>query len=168
MGTDEKGRIIRLVATVSVIAVVIIVALLRSQQVFVVYDYCSQVRELIDSAKNEITVAVYLIRYKTPGQCPEELVEALVEARERNVSVTVITEDDEYNERAISFLRENNVQVLIPERFIHSKVVITDRCAVMGSHNWTYNAMHKNIETSVIVCGNVVEGIKSQLMEAVR
>ncbi|NPA86445.1 MAG: phospholipase, partial [Candidatus Diapherotrites archaeon] len=128
---------------------------MSSVQVYKVEDYCRDVGNLIDSAKDEIDVAVYLIRYRDTN-CPEILLEKLVEARERGVDVRVFTEEDDYNERAVEFLREHNVPVFIVEPFLHAKALKVDDCVVVGSHNWTWNAMHRNVEVSLIVCNTSV------------
>jgi phosphatidylserine/phosphatidylglycerophosphate/cardiolipin synthase-like enzyme len=121
-----------------------------------VTDYCKDVGALIDSAHNHVEVAMYLMRYDEKNQCPEVLVRKPVEAKRRGADVVVYLQEDNYNKRAIEYLRENNIPVFIPRGFLHAKVVVADDCFVVGSHNWTWNAMHKNIEASVIVCNTPV------------
>lgn len=135
---------------------------------YYVDDYCEEVGKLIDNAQREIKVAVYLIRYKRSGDCPEILLEKLVAAKRGGVDVIVFTEDDKYNKGAIRFLRENNIPVFFTDRFLHGKVLKTERCFVVGSHNWTWNAMHKNLEASVIVCNSsVIERFFEEVKEAI-
>ncbi len=132
-----------------------------------VTDYCRGVGHLIDGAQREIEVALFLMRYDDRNDCPQVLTRKLVEAKKRGVDVVVFLDDDSYNEGAITFLRENNVPVVvISSRLLHAKVVKADDCFVVGSHNWTWNAMHRNIEASIIVCNSSVidaffSGLKS-------
>ncbi len=119
-------------------------------------DYCEDVGNVLKNADERIWVAMYLMRYFTPGECPETLVEELIEARRRGVEVVVILNEDNYNVPAISVLRENNVAVYIYRGFMHAKLVITEDCSVVGSTNWTRNGVSRNAEASVIVCNTSV------------
>ena len=132
-------------------------------------DYCKDVGSLINSARHEIVAAVYLIRYDDRRGCPEDLVRDLVLAKERGVRVIVYTDDTNYNKRAIEFLREHNIPVYFTRSFLHAKVLKADDCFVVGSHNWTWSAMHKNLEASVIVCNSsVIDAFIDELKSKVR
>lgn len=135
--------------------------------VFYITDYCKDVGALLDSGQH-IRVAIYLMRYDERNQCPETLVRKLVEAKRRGAEVEVFLNDDNYNIPAIKYLRENNIPVYVPRGFLHAKVVEVDNCFVVGSHNWTWNGTHKNIEASVIVCNSSIidtffRGLKSRI-----
>ncbi len=124
-------------------------------------DYCRDVGGLLDRARERITVYLYLMRYSEEEGCPEVLVRKLAEAKRRGVEVTVFLEDVNYNSRAVEYLTENNVPVLFLNRFLHAKFILVDNCYVVGSHNWTWSAMHRNVEASVIVCDGPVPVLPS-------
>ena len=133
---------------------------MESQTVQVAYvdDYCRTAENLIEGAHRQIRVALFLMRFSEKNQCPENLVRDLVEAKRRGVNVVVFLEEDNYNLAAERYLKENNVPVYHTKRFLHAKVLQVDDCFIVGSHNWTWNAMHKNIEASVLVCrSNVID-----------
>ncbi len=139
------------------VIVILLVVNRYSISVYYVEDYCRDVKSVIDGAKEYIDVALYLMRYKDPGECPEVLVESLAEAKLRGVRVTVFLYDDNYNKGAIEFLKRFEVNVIVvKDAFLHAKTLRTEGCFVVGSHNWTRNAMKKNVEASVIVCGSDV------------
>jgi phosphatidylserine/phosphatidylglycerophosphate/cardiolipin synthase-like enzyme len=42
--------------------------------------------------------------------------------------------------------KKSNINVRIPERFVHEKMYISDELAIVGSANLTYSGTHKNVE----------------------
>ena len=128
----------------------------QNPQVTYVTDYCGTAHWLLKNAKKEVKVALYLMRYSERNQCPENLVRDLVEAKKRGVNVVVYLEDTNYNNNAEGFLREHNIPIIHPTKFLHAKILKVDDCFIVGSHNWTWNAMHKNLEASVLVCNSDV------------
>lgn len=142
----------------AIIVVVFIVSQPRTS-VLLVNDYCSDVHNLLTNAKKEVRVAMFMMTTDREGKCPTNLIIDLAELKKRGIDVKVYLDanvkdyhSEYFNAYAERFLRENNIPVCKPKRRLHAKVVKVDNCYVIGSHNWTYSAMRKNIEYSVIVC----------------
>jgi phosphatidylserine/phosphatidylglycerophosphate/cardiolipin synthase-like enzyme len=93
----------------------------------------------------------------------KELVQALVDARVRGVSIRVLLDKDAerdvyktrlINSRAAALLRRQEVEVRFdpPDRLMHSKLVIVDDVvAIVGSHNWTRASLETYHEASVVL-----------------
>ena len=112
-------------------------------------DNSEEVLKLIDSAKYEIKLEVYEFSSK-------ELADKLIEAGDRGVDVHVILEQSVYqNSGMFDYLLNNGIDVAwAPERFnnVHSKfAVVDDSIVLVGSLNWSKNALLYNREASVII-----------------
>lgn len=133
--------------------------------------YPDRVLELMASAKKKIWVSMYVARYQEDRSFAIEnkMFKALVDAYRRGVDVKVILDEgmewdthkgrmsnrrSQKNDEALQYLRRNGVPVRLddPERIMHAKTLsVDDQYAVVGSHNWTYSALKKNVEVSVIL-----------------
>lgn len=105
--------------------------------------------DLIRNAKYEIKLEVYEFSYKP-------LADDLINAREHGVSVKVILESSVYqNNNMFNYLLNNGIAVnWASSKFhnTHSKfMVIDDAIVLVGSMNWSENALKKNREASVII-----------------
>jgi phosphatidylserine/phosphatidylglycerophosphate/cardiolipin synthase-like enzyme len=104
---------------------------------------------LLGSAKREIKLEVYEFSYTV-------LADALIDARSRGVSVQVVLEPSvAANTQMSQYLLNGGVDVAWASKKFHnthSKFAVIDDYAVMvGSTNWSKNAMLYNREASVIV-----------------
>jgi cardiolipin synthase len=89
------------------------------------------------------------------------LIEGLIAANRRGVDVKVILERRKENDRVSSsnrqtgaILSRGGVEVMYDPltTTTHSKLLIIDgETSVVGSTNWTYNALEKNHEVSVLI-----------------
>jgi cardiolipin synthase len=129
-------------------------------------SYFGKVDEMIKGAKKSIYVIMFSMQYYDayPDSPSNILLKDLALAVKRGVDVKVIVEGGETdrkgknelidNKRAIRFLKENNVPCVIdpPDITTHSKLLIIDGIyVVIGSTNWSYSALSKNNETSIII-----------------
>jgi phosphatidylserine/phosphatidylglycerophosphate/cardiolipin synthase-like enzyme len=101
-------------------------------------------------------VEVYEFSYKT-------LADALIGARERNVSVKVVLEPSVYaNSNMLNYLINNGIGVNWASKKFHNThskfMIIDDSIVFVGSLNWSENAMKKNREASVIIYSKEVSG----------
>lgn len=124
----------------------------------------------INNAKSSIKLVMYLVSIlpDQPDSQPGQLVNALIKAKERGVSVKVLldqninfeaesTEDavtSNKNQQAYELLRKNNVPVYFDtsEIYTHSKVIIIDsETVILGSTNWSKAALTRNNEASALI-----------------
>jgi phosphatidylserine/phosphatidylglycerophosphate/cardiolipin synthase-like enzyme len=114
-------------------------------------DGCKdRVVEQIDTARESVVCAVYTFTH-------DDIVSALIRARERGVGVWVVVEEQQYKAsgqaagarlmaNGIGFATDTN-----PE-FMHDKfTVIDDDVVLTGSFNYTLQADQKNNENLVII-----------------
>lgn len=134
-------------------------------------EYAEKVLPLIQSAQKRCWVAVYVASYSDSFEfsIQNRLYRALVDRHKKGVDVKVIL-DESYewdvrknrpsdkrstkNDVVFQYLKSNGVPVLLdsPEQTMHGKfVVVDDSWVVLGSTNWTYSALLKNVEVSSIL-----------------
>lgn len=133
--------------------------------------YFPAVKEALSNAKESIRVVMFVIEGSADkvNSKPNQLVEALIEAKNRGVDVEVILDQNidfvqrrrvsEWESkiksaRAYKRLKEANIRVYYddPTRYTHAKAVIIDnKIIILGSTNWTESAFDKNIETDVLI-----------------
>jgi phosphatidylserine/phosphatidylglycerophosphate/cardiolipin synthase-like enzyme len=134
-------------------------------------DYAKRVEELILSAKTRVWMAVYVANFQKDRAYSVEnkLFNALAKVHSQGVDVKVILDEGlEWdsqknamssrrsikNDSAYEFLQSKGIPVRMdsPEQIMHGKFLVVDeRYAVLGSHNWTYSALAKNVEVSVLL-----------------
>ncbi|MFH1504799.1 MAG: phospholipase D-like domain-containing protein [Candidatus Omnitrophota bacterium] len=108
----------------------------------------------ITQAENSITIAMYFIISEPKGAGPiNDLVNALIDAKNRGVSVKVILEDSKLKENRLAYqkLRENGITVYFdtPKHLLHIKgVAIDDKYLFLGSANWSRAAVEDNYEAT--------------------
>jgi phosphatidylserine/phosphatidylglycerophosphate/cardiolipin synthase-like enzyme len=120
--------------------------------------------DLLASAKREIKLEVYEFSYTV-------LADALIDARSRGVSVQVVLEPDvASNTQTSQYLLNGGVDVAWASKKFHnthSKFAVIDDYAVMvGSTNWSKNAMLYNREASVIVYSKDVAGSFERIFDS--
>lgn len=133
-------------------------------------DYYPQVHEALTTAKKSIMCVMYMadINPKYNRGWEYNLVHDLINAHRRGVNVTVIFDQnimfwetgkkqkktERKSSEAYELLKKNGVPVYYDsnDRVTHSKIlVIDDYITIVGSTNWTYSALKKNHEASVLI-----------------
>ena len=133
--------------------------------------YVVRVLELISCSNQRVWVSMYVAKYQKERSYSVEnkLFKALVQAHASGVDVRVLLDEglewdgksgrmsnrrSSKNDDAIEYLLEQGVSVRLdsPEQIMHAKtIIVDDHYAVVGSHNWTYSALSRNVETSVLL-----------------
>lgn len=120
-------------------------------------QYVAEVVSALDLAKISVKILMFDWRwYKDDFSNDVSLINhALVRCARRKVPVTVLTNYlnivELLNSLGIKAKKWDN------SRLMHSKgIIIDDLIVVMGSHNFTQNAMHNNVETSLVVADSNV------------
>ncbi|TES93690.1 MAG: hypothetical protein E3J87_01740 [Candidatus Cloacimonadota bacterium] len=126
-------------------------------------DYFPAVYKLFQDAEESIYIFMYLARIYPdyPEDVNWELLDVLIEAKERGIDVKVILDASSWNKgntlknkQMADALKEGGVEVFFdpPDITSHSKLLIVDhRYTVVGSTNWSYHALEKNNEASVLI-----------------
>lgn len=133
-------------------------------------DYYPQVHQALTTAKKSILCVMYIadINPKYNRGWEYNLVNDLINAHRRGVNVAVIFDQnimfwetgkkqkkmERKSSEAYELLKRNGVPVYYDsiDRVTHSKIlVIDDYITIVGSTNWTYSALRKNHEASVLI-----------------
>jgi phosphatidylserine/phosphatidylglycerophosphate/cardiolipin synthase-like enzyme len=136
-------------------------------------EFFDEVRELLRGAQKSIEVVQNTIewlnevppyaREDRPADLPPSLVNVLVDelaaAADRGVEVGIVMDwsdrgDNTRSINAASLLRRRGATVFYddPEKTLHAKMLVVDNdTVVVGSTNWTFNAVEQGNEVSVIV-----------------
>lgn len=111
----------------------------------------NQIIDLIDGAEKSIDIEMYVFTSR-------EIVEALMRAKYRGVDIRIILERSTIsgsNTEIFNELASKGINIrYASESFAttHSKFIIIDSKKVLvGSHNFSNSALHKNREASVII-----------------
>lgn len=132
--------------------------------------YYPEVHKALTNAKKSILCVMFMAKLdpKHKDGAEYQLILDLIGAHKRGVKVTVIFDQnirfwekgkkgsdiERKSEYAYELLSKNGVPVFYDgeKRVTHSKVLIIDKyITILGSTNWTYSALRKNHETSVII-----------------
>ena len=127
-------------------------------------EYSETLHELFSHAQNSIRAILFTIRYypKTKQSSVNRLVDDLISAAQRGVSVEVILEDSldhakenaDENRQVGERLEKGGIKVYydLPAVTTHDKLLVIDsRYVVIGSTNWSYYAFERNNEASVLI-----------------
>ncbi|MBA3709990.1 MAG: hypothetical protein H0W83_14360 [Planctomycetes bacterium] len=126
-------------------------------------EYPRAVERLIASARRRIWMSMFVVHLDGSDGPVSVLMQSLADAAGRGVHVQVCLdlgstfgthEVDPKHERPFEWLRTHGVHVLVdePDRTSHAKVLIIDDArVVIGSHNWTRDALTGNREASVLM-----------------
>ena len=126
-------------------------------------NYASNVIKLFDSAQKTIHILMLEGGYypERPEGINLKLYQSMFRAIERGVDVKIILDNSgfnpsqtERNKKLGDFLADNKVNVYYddPEVTTHSKTLLVDSIySVVGSTNWSYHALEKNNECSVLI-----------------
>ena len=135
----------------------------RDVQVITDGEYFEVVHTCFKEAQSSIKVMMFEASYyeKYPNSPTNVLIRELIAAHKRGVSVKVILERRDERQRASvtnektgSMLSRGGVDVVYDPATVttHTKLLIVDgTISVVGSTNWTYSALEKNHEVSVVV-----------------
>lgn len=118
-------------------------------------SYQQTIHKHFTQAEDSITVAMYFIypNFEDSDNPINQLVNDLIDARQRGVDVKVVLEGSKFNVNRLAYqkLRQNGVKVYFdtPEHLLHIKgVVIDNRYIFLGSANWSKAAIEKNYEAT--------------------
>ena len=130
-------------------------------------EYYPAVKEVIDKAEKSIHMSMFVVslRPDQKNSVVYKLCNALIDAKKRGVMVRVIMDqnvnyyDDKKgvegkNIEAYKYLNKNGVNVFYDNKnkYTHSKaLVIDEKIVIIGSTNWSYSAIEKNNESSVLI-----------------
>lgn len=125
-------------------------------------EYYDALIERIRTAKKRIEIAMFLFKTgHSPNNRPTNILDELVSAKKRGVSVLVVLEksnqDDDLNTentRSYKMLRKYGIDTFFetPKTTTHTKLVVIDgRYCFVGSHNFTNSALSYNNELSLLV-----------------
>ncbi len=133
-------------------------------------EYYPAVHKALADAKKSILCVMFMAKLdpKHTGGAEYKLVLDLINAHKRGVKVKVIFDQnvkfwekgkernviEKKSEYAYELLSENGVHVFYDNenRITHNKVLIIDKyITIIGSTNWTYSALRKNHEASVMI-----------------
>ncbi|TVR12464.1 MAG: hypothetical protein EA401_08975 [Planctomycetota bacterium] len=125
-------------------------------------NFVATVERAIDEAGSRVWVMLFVLRQENQGSGPvTRLVQALARAKDRGVDVQVVLDqsmrwDSDEIERkhfaAQEWLSHLGVPVLIDslEQRTHAKTLLIDHdTIIVGSHNWTFSALSRNVELSL-------------------
>lgn len=142
--------------------------------------YFSQVNSLFSEAKQSIYIILYIANYyqKYPDSSSNKLIRELISAAKRDVDVQVILDQSDWNEKntkknkaTAKILSEGGVHVWLDElkKTSHNKLIIADeKYVVIGSTNWSYYALDKNNESSVLIDSPEVADVFKKYFEKVK
>lgn len=150
--------------------------------------YYPVVKEALSKAEKSISLVMFVIElspYKEDLKA-EQLINGLIEAKQRGVDVEVILDQNVdfvhpavsdrrvphllWGEakiksiRAYKRLKEAGIRVYYdePVRYAHAKTIVIDkRIVILGSTNWTESAFNKSIEVSVLIKS---KGLASEIL----
>ena len=121
-------------------------------KIFLSSEFTKGFIELVESAERSIYIFMFDWRwYKDDFSCDVSLInQALVRAARRGVKVQALLNYDELEEQLNKLsitAKKANVKKLL-----HAKsIVIDEEILVIGSHNWSKEAMSANVEMSVVL-----------------
>jgi len=127
-------------------------------------EYYAIADNLITSAQNKICLIMYHITEATQART---LVQKLIDAHSRGVSVRVILEHTTFtdfvdmdNKAALEVLLANGVPSVVDGASIntHAKVLVVDDEVLMGSTNWAYEAFNSQLNTNLLVNNATLTG----------
>ncbi|HUT84058.1 MAG TPA: phospholipase D-like domain-containing protein [Thermodesulfobacteriota bacterium] len=132
-------------------------------QLIIDREYTKVVREAIRGAQKSVQMMMFEASYykRYPDTPSNLLIRELIAARKRGVKVAVILEQGESTDRTTDrnlftgkLLAREGVDVTYdpPTLTTHTKLLVIDgETVIMGSTNWTYSALTKNHEVSVLI-----------------
>ena len=150
-----KSKITKTLLSICLISLIFLSFPLNSSaEILFGKDYQQTLHKHLTQAEKSITIAMYFIILEPKGEGPiNELVNDLIAAKKRGVSIKVILEDTKIKANRLAYqkLKENNIAVYFdtPKHLLHIKgVVIDDKYIFLGSANWSRAAIENNYEAT--------------------
>lgn len=132
-------------------------------------NYYPVLLETLSRANKSIHVVMFL--FKSDTDVVEKIVELLIAKSRQGIDVKVVLENSEdVNELTYRRLLEGGVAVRFDSRAhtTHAKLVIVDgKIVIVGSHNFTYSAMERNHEASVMVISQSVAEMEERYFQKI-
>ncbi|NCC60675.1 MAG: DUF1669 domain-containing protein [Verrucomicrobiae bacterium] len=137
------------------LAVVVVTSVIDKQKVAVHFSPNRAVQDVVIDALDSAQDHIYLAMFYMSNQ---DIVNALVRAKERGLDVFAVFDDSQ--RKSFRFFRHGvNLRIRgIPVRYggvsykMHSKFAVVDGAKVLtGSYNWTESAEKKNVEDFVVI-----------------
>ena len=126
-------------------------------------QYVRTAQKMIGESKKSIYVIMFEMAFydKYPNTPSNSLIRELIEAKKRGVKVEVILEVREgedrttkRNRRTGKILSQAGIEIIYDSfsKTTHAKVMVVDgQFTLVGSTNWTYEALTNNHEVSVLI-----------------
>lgn len=128
-------------------------------------NYFSVVLDKLKNAKKSIYVIMFLASFypQYPDSPTNQIINTIIKKKKEKLKVEIILDQSKSkyfqhtnteNLKTANYLSENGIPVYLDslDKTTHSKLIIIDeKYVIIGSHNWTYSAIEKNNETSVII-----------------
>jgi phosphatidylserine/phosphatidylglycerophosphate/cardiolipin synthase-like enzyme len=143
------------------------------------FEYARAVERLIAGARQRVWVAMYVMRIDDPESPATQLAQALADAAKRGVKVQVCLdlgtdrvtgEIEDKHVAPLAWLTAHGIKAMVdePDRTTHIKAVVIDgQRVVVGSQNWTRDALTRNREAAVVVEDAKLAGQVEELMKTV-
>ncbi len=132
-------------------------------------EYYPRLLATLSKANKSIHISMFM--FKMDNDVVERIAEILIAKSRQGVDVRVVMEDSlDYNELAYRRLRDAGVPVRFDSRAhtTHTKLVIVDgKIVFVGSHNFSYSAMERNHEASVMILDPAVAKAEEEYFEEI-
>lgn len=127
-----------------------------------VASYKQKIIDLIDGATSSVYVAVAFFEEDSPGS-EGTISKALVDAKNRNVDVKVIIDDDSNNDAVYNYLTSNGVSVIKasvsgePKHIMHDKFIVIDgKEVIVSTANFIPEDFDMNNNTAIYIGSKVI------------
>lgn len=126
-------------------------------------EYLPALHKVLNSAQKKILVFMFEARYypQYPDDPNMTIIKDLVAAHKRGVKVTVLLDASSWNvsntimnKKFGDYLKSKGIDVWYdpPDVTSHDKLImVDDSITIVGSTNWSYYALERNNEVSVII-----------------
>ncbi len=131
-------------------------------------DYIKALHKALQEAKKSIHVTMFTMRYypQYPNDANSIIISDLIDAKKRGVDVKIILDASNWNlnntkqnKMVADSLKRAGIDVFFDplEVTTHNKMIIIDgEITILGSHNWSYYALERNNEVSVLIRSKAV------------
>lgn len=119
-------------------------------------DFLQAARDALDAAQSSVRVAQFVMY---DGPSVGVLLDGLEDAADRGVDVRILADQEgDDTEAILERLAADGVHTRQDSRLstLHSKIVLADGVALVGSHNWTEAALSSNHEGTVLIADGTV------------